>query len=748
MERRLAAILAADVANYSLLMNTDEGATYSAWRSSRTEVVDPRIEEFKGRIVKHTGDGFLAEFPTALAAVDCAVSMQTEMNLRDVHVAGDRPFQFRIGINLGDIIVDDEDIHGDGVNIAARLEGIAEAGGVCISADVYRQVSNKPGFSFQDLGERSVKNIRAPIRVYAVTRGEAGVVSPLPAAEPVADTPAALAPSLETVLDSISTPAYARIGLIVGRERELETLAEACREANAQAGNIVLIRGEPGIGKSWLALSFTERAREAGARVVFGQCHETLGSPPFWPWLQVLKALHESGDSALGASATIFEGMTAAQSVPTRNAPSTFSGGVGSEQFLLFNRITNLLAETAREQTLLIVLDDLHWADRSSLLLLTHLCRKLAEHAILIIGTYREMEVTRKHPLFESLGEIGREAKLRRIGLKGLSAQEVSGFLQSSIEQALPEEFLQTLYEKTEGNPLFVSEIVGILQQEISRLDVEHIELEIPDGIQEVIGRRLNCLSEECNDTLARASVIGRRFNLRVLTMLLPEADQMHALKTLEEATGRGILRESEASVGEFQFSHVLIRDILYNELSLTKKILLHGKVADTLVALEKRGAPQSPGEIARHYYQALQAGQGEKALDYAIRAAEHALTLAAFDEARGYYELALEVIGFDEQGHEELQTSVLLDIVNCIHAAGADNVTTIASLDRCLDAARSHRHHAVFAKAACRKVYQARAPSQVPAALAAIDEALSYVAELNRSLATVATHVRDLESI
>ena len=169
MERRLAAILAADVAGYSMLMNTDEDATYIAWRSARAEVIDPGIEARQGRIVKHTGDGFLAEFPTVLAAVDCAVNIQREMGRRNQDLADDRQFQFRIGINLGDIIVDSEDIHGDGVNIAARLEAIASAGGVCISDDVYRQVRNKPGFEFADLGEHSVKNIAAPIQVYSVT---------------------------------------------------------------------------------------------------------------------------------------------------------------------------------------------------------------------------------------------------------------------------------------------------------------------------------------------------------------------------------------------------------------------------------------------------------------------------------------------------------------------------------------------------------------------------------------------------
>jgi len=452
MERRLAAILAADVANYSLMMNADEGATYRAWRAARTEVIDPHIDAADGRIVKHTGDGFLAEFPTVLAAVECAVDIQSTMTAQDQHTISGQRFQFRIGINLGDIIVDDEDIHGDGVNIAARLEGIADAGGVCISGDVYHQVRNKPGFSFRDLGERRVKNIRAPLRVFQVIRGELEIVEQGPPANEV--LPEEPGNPIENILDNISSPALAHTALLVGREKEMEILVEACKEAEAKHGNIVLIRGDPGIGKSCLAQYFAAKAQQSGALVSFGQCHETLGSPPFWSWLQILKTLYASMGSAQDTSANIFEGLTVTSADTQNRSHATFSNSGGSEQFLLFNRIANLFADYACGRTLVIILDDLHWADRSSLLLLTHLCGKLSGLSMLVIGTYREMEVTRKHPLFDSLGEINREATLRRIALKGLSAEETSGFLQQAVSQTLPSGLMQILHEKTEGNPL------------------------------------------------------------------------------------------------------------------------------------------------------------------------------------------------------------------------------------------------------------------------------------------------------
>src|SRR5215469_3014622 len=166
--RRLAAILAADVAGYSRLMGTDEEGTHVALTALRRELTDPKIAEHRGRIVKTTGDGLLVEFPSVLDAVRCAVALQREMGSRNDGVAQERRIEFRIGINLGDVIIDEHDIYGDGVNVAARLEALAEPGRICISRVVRDQVRDKVDFGFEDLGEQQVKNIARPVRVYRV----------------------------------------------------------------------------------------------------------------------------------------------------------------------------------------------------------------------------------------------------------------------------------------------------------------------------------------------------------------------------------------------------------------------------------------------------------------------------------------------------------------------------------------------------------------------------------------------------
>ena len=198
--RRLAAILAADVAGYSRLMGADEEGTHARLQAHLRELVDPKIEEHRGRIVKNTGDGFLAEFPSVVDAVRCAVEVQRGMGDREPDVPEDRQIRFRIGVNLGDVIVEEHDIFGDGVNVAARLEGLAQPGGICVSGVVRDQVRDRLGFAFADLGAQSVKNIARPVRVYAVDLG--GITGvPMARVSPATSTsPLFIAPRLSIVV--------------------------------------------------------------------------------------------------------------------------------------------------------------------------------------------------------------------------------------------------------------------------------------------------------------------------------------------------------------------------------------------------------------------------------------------------------------------------------------------------------------------------------------------------------------------
>src|SRR5499427_8068367 len=191
VERRLAAIMAADVAGYSRLMGEDEEGTLAALKAIRSEVAQPKIAENRGRIVKTTGDGLLVEFPSVVDAVRCAVEVQREMALRNTAVPQARRIEYRVGINLGDVIIDEHDIYGDGVNVAARLEALADPGGICVSRVVRDQVRDKLDFGFEDLGEQRVKNIARPVHVHRILLGE-GPDRSEPAALTIANPPLSL----------------------------------------------------------------------------------------------------------------------------------------------------------------------------------------------------------------------------------------------------------------------------------------------------------------------------------------------------------------------------------------------------------------------------------------------------------------------------------------------------------------------------------------------------------------------------
>src|SRR5262250_305910 len=210
--RRLAAILAADVAGYSLLMGADEEGTHERLKAHLRELVEPKIAEHRGRTVKNTGDGFLAEFPSVVDAVRCAVEVQRGMANREPEEPEERQIRFRMGINLGDVIVEEHDIFGDGVNVAARLEALAEPGGICVSRVVRDQVRDKLDYTFEDLGEQSVKNIVRPVRAYAVRpEGITGLptpgVSSIGSSSPPIAAPRLPVPASSTALERETEPA-------------------------------------------------------------------------------------------------------------------------------------------------------------------------------------------------------------------------------------------------------------------------------------------------------------------------------------------------------------------------------------------------------------------------------------------------------------------------------------------------------------------------------------------------------------
>jgi class 3 adenylate cyclase len=441
-------------------------------------------------------------------------------------------------------------------------------------------------------------------------------------------------------------------GVFVGREKEMDELRAALEDALAGKGRLLMLVGEPGIGKTRTADELATYARLRNAQVLWGRCYEGEGAPAYWPWIQVIrshvhdrdpaKLLSEMGPGAADIAQVVSEVRERLPGLPT--PPS-----LEPEQarFRLFDSITTFLKNAGQGQPLVLVLDDLHWADKPSLLLLQFLVRDMRGARLLCVGTYRDIELGRQHPLAQTLAELAREQLSQRILLRGLTARDVGRFIELTAGLSPPAALVKALYRETEGNPFFMNEIVRLLVSEgrLERPDeVKSWSVTIPQSVREVVGRRLDHLSEECNRVLTVASVIGREFGLDVLQRVTDASDDS-LLELLEEAIGARVVAEVPRTVGRYGFTHALIRETLYEELGRTRRIRLHRQIGGALEALYQSKVEPHLAELAYHFFEGAQGGDDDKAVTYAERAGQRAMSLLAYEEAAAHYDRALQAL-------------------------------------------------------------------------------------------------------
>ena len=436
----------------------------------------------------------------------------------------------------------------------------------------------------------------------------------------------------------------------VGRQHEFGVLQAALDDAVAGHGRLVMLSGEPGIGKTSLARELSEYAEQRSAQVLWGRCYEGEGAPPYWPWVQSIRAyiqqkdirqLHD--DMGPGAS-DIAEIVTELRGKLPDLEPSP-SLEPDSARFRLFDSITTFFKRASQRQPLLLVLDDLHWADKSTLLLLEFLAQEVETSHLMILGAYRAVDVTRQGPLYQVLGNLLRERSFQRLQLRGLSPQEVRQFAETIIGTTMSPDLVDAVHTRTEGNPLFVGEIVRLHAQEGLERSQE-IGIRIPEGVRDVIGRRLNLLSVGCNHVLTIASVIGREFDFELLNKLTDDLNQEELLHLLEEGLRAGIIEEVPDPVGTYQFSHALVQETLASELSLTRRVRLHGRIAEILESLHAEGLEGHASELAYHFVQAGAVHGGEKVIEYSKMAGDQCLFAHAYEEALLHFQRAITAWG------------------------------------------------------------------------------------------------------
>ena len=363
----------------------------------------------------------------------------------------------------------------------------------------------------------------------------------------------------------------------VGRHRELEVLKAGFEDAISGVGRIATIVGEPGIGKTRLARELSPHVELRGGQVLWGRCYESQGAPPHWPWVQAIRSYVEDKDPVelreeMGAGASAIGEIVSdirdrIPDIPTNSAASD----PDTARFRLFDSIGTFLKNAARRRPMMIVLDDLHWADRPSLQLLEFMSRELADSNILLIGTYRDVDINRVHPLSQTLGELIRDSRFERISLSELSRSDVAEFVEVVGGMEPPKILLDKIYDQTEGNPLFVTEVTRLLIQDgqlaPAQKNKTDWDVTIPQGVREIVGRRLDRLSEECASVLTTAAVIGRDFTLPQLDRLLDDLSEDQILDILEEALEMSLIEESPGTVGHYKFAHALTRHTLTDEM-------------------------------------------------------------------------------------------------------------------------------------------------------------------------------------
>ena len=434
--------------------------------------------------------------------------------------------------------------------------------------------------------------------------------------------------------------------IFVGRQREMAELREALDDAMAGQGRSVMLAGEPGIGKTRTAQELGTYATDLGVKVLWGWCYEREGAPPYWPWIQPMRSYIQEKDSAELRSQMGTGASDIAQVVPELRQllpelePSPI---LEPEQarFRLFDSITNFLKNIAQSQPLMLVLEDLHWADHSSLMLWEFVSKEISNARLMLLGTYRDLEIGRRHPLSQALGSLIRESSFRRVQLGGLSKEDASRLVELSAGVTLAEPSLDLIHSRTEGNPLFLGELVRLVGEESIGAGDSWIS-SLPVGVKDIIGQRLGRLSAQCNDTLTLASVIGREFDFRLLSALSDDLAEASLLELIDEALEAHVIEGLREGRERYQFSHALIQETLSEELSTSRRVRLHARIADALEKLYGADAESHAAELAHHFVEAETVLGPDKLARYSLLAGDQALAIHAHEEALTHFERGL----------------------------------------------------------------------------------------------------------
>jgi len=471
----------------------------------------------------------------------------------------------------------------------------------------------------------------------------------------------------------------------VGRAQELKDLDAGLAEATDGRGSLVLLAGEPGIGKTRLMAELGRRAADRDVLVVTGRCWEEGGAPPYWPWIQVIRSL--GGDLERLAAAT----APAGDRRPVGVVPQ-------GDRLRLFDDVARLLSAAAEERPVLLTLDDVHAADEPSLLMLRFLGDALARSRVLVVASYRETERRLRHlaPLFAELARVG-----RRVALRGLTPAELAAYVTTVTGTPPAPETVTRLSTVTGGNPFFLGEVVRLLAAPEPAAYAPAGRdplLQIPEEVRVLIRRRVAALSREAGTVLRIASVTGREFDLPVL-QAASRIPTLRLVALLREAAAAGLLIDLGGAAHRHSFAHELVRETLYDDLTPGRRFSLHRDIGRLLVDLHGDDLGPHLSEVARHLALAAPVGNAAEAVDYLVRAGHHAAKLFAYEEATAHYLQALDLLPLDNGGPAR-RSDLLLRLGEAQWRAG-DGAQARTTYEQAIELARRTGDGDVLARAA-----------------------------------------------
>ena len=630
---RTAAVLFTDLADSTAMRSRLGEERAERLRVAHDSVVRGAIEGAGGTVVKTMGDGTMATFLSAAEAIAAAVAVQQGIDRHNRRSGAER-LGVRVGVSAGDVSFDGVDCHGLPVIEAQRLESAARPGQI-LCADLVVSLARGRGEHVFDLvGRLDLKGL-GPVSASSVMW------------EPAAWSAEA---DLPTVLRQAPALPFS------GRAAEVEVLAGAWARCRSGGSSVVLVAGEPGIGKTRLVTEAVADARADGAEVLAGRCDEDV-RVPFGPFVGALRWMVEhAADHELPERLGTHPGELVAlvpelvERVPGMSPPPR--ADADTERLRLFQAVCSWLGAGGPNTPTVIVLDDLHWADTGTVLLLRHLVNA-APAGLLILGTYRDTDLSRMHPLGAALADLRQAAHVRRVKLGGLDKVGVRELVEAAGGHELEPSgvaFADLMCDETAGNPLFVGQVLqhlaegGDLVFRAGRWSSERdlTSIGIPEGVREVIGRRLSRLPPGTEGVLRTAAIIGLEFDLHILSKVADRTDE-DVLGLLEQAVTAALV--TEVGVDRFRFAHALVRETLHSELTASRRAREHRRVAEVIERRHGDDLDQVAAVLARHWGEACAGGDTTVAVEWATRAGEADLARRAPEEAASWFERALDLL-------------------------------------------------------------------------------------------------------